>query len=262
MRSVLGIDAAWTLTKPSGVALVAEDAGGWRLVAAESSYQRFLVRADGCQEPAMRPSGASPDVPGLISAAAALAGRPVDLVAVDMPLALSPIVGRRACDNAVSRYYGARKCGTHTPSALRPGRISDRLREGFHRAGFPLQTTSLASPGLIEVYPHTALVELAGASERLPYKAARIRQYWPSDSPSERRARLYRQWEEIAELLECEIAGAREAVPKLGLDAAGWQLKAYEDALDAIVCAWVAVCALEARARPFGDEDSAIWVPM
>jgi hypothetical protein len=31
--------------------------------------------------------------------------------------------------DAVSRAYGARKCGTPTPSAFRPGRISDALRE-------------------------------------------------------------------------------------------------------------------------------------
>ena len=40
------------------------------------------------------------------------------------------------------------------------------------------------------------------------------------------------------------------------------ELKAYEDALDAIVCAWIAICALEARAVPFGDETSAIWIPL
>lgn len=261
MRVVMGIDAAWTMGQPSGVALAAGDAEGWRLLAAESSYQRFLARAIGREEVETRPSGSSPDVPALISAARVLAGGPVGLVAVDMPLALSPIVGRRASDNAVSRHYGTHKCGTHTPSALRPGQISDRLREDLHRAGFPLQATSLVSPGLIEVYPHPALIELASASVRLPYKAAKIKRYWPADSPSERRVRLYQEWAKITELLEGEIAGVSDALPKLESNATGWQLKAHEDALDAVVCAWVATCALEARARPFGDKESAIWIP-
>jgi predicted RNase H-like nuclease len=104
-------------------------------------------------------------------------GRPVDLVAIDMPLARSPIVGRRASDDAVSSAYGGRKCGTHTPSAFRPGRMSDDLREGFERAGYPLLTNTIAQSGVIEVYPHPALVELAGASERLPYKASKVRSY-------------------------------------------------------------------------------------
>jgi hypothetical protein len=42
-----------------------------------------------------------------------------------------------------------------------------------------LQTLTIASPALIEVYPHPALVELAGAVERLPYKAAKVSAYWP-----------------------------------------------------------------------------------
>ena len=42
---------------------------------------------------------------------------------------------------------------------------------------------------------------------------------------------------------------------------AGLEMKAFEDALDAIVCAWVAICVLEGRAEPYGDEESAIWIP-
>jgi hypothetical protein len=47
MRAVLGIDAAWTLSQPSGVAVMNETSTGWRLVAAEASYQRFDARANG-----------------------------------------------------------------------------------------------------------------------------------------------------------------------------------------------------------------------
>jgi len=277
MRTVLGIDAAWTLTQPSGLALVVEGGAGptaeggagtaadWRLVAAESSYQRFLARADGGLGTEERPAGAAPDVPALLAAAATLGGRPVDLVAIDMPLALSPITGRRVSDNAVTRAYGGRKCGTHSPSALRPGRISDTLRAGFESAGYPLRTTAIAPPGLIpgliEVYPHPALVELAGAPERLPYKFARIRKYWPEEVPAQRRALLLQKWEEIVDLLEGRIAGVAPALPRPDPAARGWVFKACEDALDAVVCAWVAVTALEGQAKPFGDADSAIWVP-
>lgn len=40
------------------------------------------------------------------------------------------------------------------------------------------------------------------------------------------------------------------------------ELKAFEDMLDAVVCCWVAICALEGRAAAFGDHASAIWVPV
>jgi predicted RNase H-like nuclease len=41
----------------------------------------------------------------------------------------------------------------------------------------------------------------------------------------------------------------------------GWRLKAYEDKLDAVVCAAVAIACLNGEARAFRDEDAAIWVP-
>jgi predicted RNase H-like nuclease len=190
MQAVLGIDAAWTLTQPSGVALAVERSNGWRMIGAAASYQRFRAMTDRRQPAEPRPSGSSPDAPALLTSAPILCGRPVDLVAIDMPLALTPINTRRVADDAVSRTYGGRKCGTHTPSALRPGRISDALRESFERAGYPLGTDRLARPGVIEVYPHPALVELLGASKRLPYKASKVGNYWPQASLQERRTLL------------------------------------------------------------------------
>ncbi len=262
MLAILGIDAAWTLTQPSGVALVAKHSTGWRLTAAEPSYQNFFARTDRSFLAEERPSGSTPDASALLASAATLSGGAIDLVAVDMPLSRSPIVGRRFSDNEVSRAYGGRKCGTHSPSAKRPGRMSDDLNQRFEREGYPLQTVAFGTPGLIEIYPHQALVELADAKERLPYKASKVAAYWPNLTPPERRARLFQQWNKIVDLLEGEITGVAAALPKLGLDASGVKLKAYEDALDAIVCAWVGICVLEGRAKPFGDEDSAIWIPI
>jgi predicted RNase H-like nuclease len=255
MRAVLGIDAAWTATQSSGVAVVVESADGWLLMGVASSYQRFYARAAGSLTEMPRPSGLLPDAVTLLAAAAKLCGRPIDLVAIDMPLAHSPIVGRRVSDNAVSRAYGGRKCSTHSPSPARPGRVSDHLKIDFEQAGYPLLTSAAALPGTIEVYPHPALVELAGASMRL------VRSYWPWARPSGRRLRLYKIWSEIIKLLDEKIGGVASALPAPDLSAGTVELKAYEDSLDAIVCAWVAICALEGKARAFGDENSAIWIP-
>ena len=190
MRAVLGIDAAWTVTQPSGVALAEETLSGWRLVAVEASYQRFLARSRENEPPEARPSGSLPNAEALLEAVRAYVGSSVDLIAMDMPLSREPITGRRASDNAVSRAYGGRKCGTHSPSKERPGQISDDLRAAFEKLGYPLHTTDISGPGVIEVYPHPALVELTGAPERLKYKAAKSRAYWPSLSPLDRRNRL------------------------------------------------------------------------
>ena len=38
-------------------------------------------------------------------------------------------------------------------------------------------------------------------------------------------------------------------------------MKPYEDGIDAMVCAWVAIEFLAGNATPFGDETAAIWNP-
>ena len=54
MRSVLGIDAAWTIKNPSGVALVAEIDQEWKLIRAAGSYSEFIdpgsPRANKCHK--------------------------------------------------------------------------------------------------------------------------------------------------------------------------------------------------------------------
>ena len=45
------------------------------------------------------------------------------------------------------------------------------------------------------------------------------------------------------------------AVPSLS------SLKRYEDALDALVCGWVAAQFVQGNAMPYGDATAAVWVP-
>lgn len=150
---------------------------------------------------------------------------------------------------------------THTPNPERPGKVGRILGEGFEAVGYPLATETISTPCLIEVYPHPALVELAGAERRLPYKIGKARDYWPSLTPGERRANLVAMWSHIVGLLGREMDGVAEALPLPPSDAPLVAMKAYEDALDAVICAWVGITALEGRARPYGDAVSAIWIP-
>lgn len=260
-KSVLGVDAAWTLAQRSGVALASDAGGAWRLVAVAPSYVSFHAVANG--EPNIAPnwSGSPLDVPGLLASSQKLCGQPVDLVAIDMPLAHGPIKGRRVSDDAVSKVYGARKCGTHSPSAWRPGKVSDDIKAAFEEAGYPLLTDAITPPGLIEVYPHPALVHLAKAPERLPYKVSKIRNYWPASGIAQRKAFLLKEWSRIVALLDARIGGVAKALPLPSVEASSAELKAYEDMLDAAVCAWAAICATQGNATPFGDHHSAIWIP-
>ena len=251
LQNVLGIDAAWTERQPSGVALAGRAGPGWRLVAANASYDAFHARAGRAG------TGLVPDAAALLASARVLAEGDVDLVAIDMPLSLDPITMRRESDNAVSRCYGGRKAGTHTPSALSPGPLSDRLRAGFADAGYGLCTAAIARPGLIEVYPHPALIELTGAAQRLPYKAGKTKTYHPGLGRADRVARLLATWASIVGHLEAALPGAAAALP-----VPAHPTKAFEDTLDAVVCALVAARALDGQARAFGDARSAIWVPL
>lgn len=260
MKAVLGIDAAWTLTEPSGVALAVND-NGWRLAAVAPSYDHFLWMAGDSPYLPGRPRGSAPDAEALITAARVTSKAAVDLVAIDMPLSKEPITSRRASDRAVNAAYSARWCSTHTPSAVRPGKISDRLREDFDAAGYPLRTTSIESPGLIEVYPHPALVELAKSAKRLTYKHGKARNYWPDLVPGDRKVKIVETWRAIVERLEVKVSGTAAMLPIPSLDAKRWEMKAFEDQLDAVVCAWVAIEVLDDRALPYGDEVSAVWIP-
>lgn len=156
----------------------------------------------------------------------------------------------------------ARHAGTHTPSAQRPGPLADRMRVDFLAAGYPLLTSKFRQRGLIEVYPHPALIELASSDRRLPYKMSKLTKYWPDLPAAERRLRLLAEWERIVALLDGRIDGVARRLPMPSPVATGVALKAYEDALDAVVCAWIGTCVVEGRAVALGDADSAIWVPV
>lgn len=255
MRAVLGIDAAWTERQPSGVALVTDAGNGWCLVKVSASYRAFTGEPRNGEYG--RHIGSKPDPTAILAAA----GVPIDVIAIDMPLSMAPIVGRRTSDDLISSLYASRHAGTHTPSSVRPGKLSDELRVRFDGLGFPLQTESFSTPALIEVYPHPALIELAAAAKRLPYKHGKTGKYWPEDTPAGRRRRLFAVWEQIVVLLDARIEGVGAALPMPAFDCRGYEMKAFEDMLDAVVCAWVGTCMLDGNAKPYGDAASAIWVP-
>jgi predicted RNase H-like nuclease len=125
-RAVLGIDAAWTSTQPTGVAAAVETEAGWRLVGVAASYEQFLTLANGLPPIAERPRGSVPEAARLIEAGRKICGRPIDLVAIDMPMSRHPIIGYRASDRAVSKAYEPR-----VPPPTRPahrGRARSAMR--------------------------------------------------------------------------------------------------------------------------------------
>jgi predicted RNase H-like nuclease len=189
----------------------------------------------------------------------------VTLVTVDLPVALGPVTRRREADDAVSRAFARAKCGTHSPTATRPGPLADRMRAGLAALGFALATAATAAGTarhLVEVYPHPALLALCAREVRLPYKVAKARAYWPSLTRAERAECLAKQYAHIAAALAA--AGVRDIPDELRtpeVPATPGRLKPVEDQIDALVCAWVGVEYLRGRARAYGDSEAAIWIP-
>src|SRR5689334_14443307 len=103
---VLGIDAAWTATQPSGVAVLRKRRGEWQCIALAPSYASFVALADGTPiDWRARPAAAIASCDALLVATERLAGARPDVIAIDMPLATSRIVARRAADNAIASAY-------------------------------------------------------------------------------------------------------------------------------------------------------------
>ena len=270
-RAVLALDAAWTATQPTGVALVHEDAPErWRCAALAPCYPSFQRSGGGVPVDWSRAGqGSEPDADKLLSAARLLlpaGAHHVITVSVDMPVAKEPILGRRRADNEIATRFGGAGCGTHSPTPSRPGRLSRVLADGFLAAGLDLAvagTTPAAGQGyLVEVYPHPAILSLLGITYRLPYKVSRSRRYWPGVGIRGRIERLLKEFSRILSALQREIEDIPLVLPAPASVRSLSELKRYEDALDALVSAWVGLQFLCGRAEGFGDDIAAIWCPV
>lgn len=260
--AVLGIDAAWTARNPSGVALVTTRGSGWRCHLAAPSYSTFI---EGCAGGPIDWTGGSrgePPAPqALARAVATTTDLPLAVVAIDMPLARRAITGRRTADRLVSTVFGSRHCAAHSPTSVRPGHLSQVMKEGFEQLGFALVTThqGVGRKSLLEVYPHPALLALLGRSSRVPYKVSRAGRYWPELDPQARLRAILAELKAIYGGLEAYFGPLPFRLPDEAQRPS--DLKPFEDAIDALISAWVGTLFLEGAAEPLGDDDAAIWCP-
>lgn len=216
MATYLGIDLAWSTRARTGVAVL--DTSG-RLVASCSVVTDEEI-AEVVAEHAV--------------------GRVV--AAIDAPLVVPNATGRRDCEAAVGRLFAAYDAGAHPANRSRPWFDPPRGAVLAERFGWDLDPRT-APDGVasvaIEVYPHPAMVALFGLGRVLPYKAKPGR-----DLPALRTA-----FTVLLDHLE------RVVGPTLGLaGSARWEqiravvagatrkahLRAVEDEVDAILCAYLA----------------------
>lgn len=253
--SILGVDPAWTSNNPSGVALLSS-AGN--LIAVAPSYNSFVDLVDGGEVDWYKKATAGGNIETVLKSAKKLAGQDlITIVTVDMPVSKLQITERRAADNQVSKRFGGRWCGTHSPNQIRPGIISEEFSRIMTKQQYEIATTKrLPGKSYLEVYPHTALLRLMGRQKRIPYKESKRSKYWPNLSTEERKHTLINEWCKIVVELKKKVGPIKIPINNRV------SLKAVEDALDAIICAWVGYEYANGRAESLGDDDAAIWTPV
>jgi predicted RNase H-like nuclease len=263
---ILGLDAAWTPGEPSGVALVAREAGEWKCLCAAPSYDAFAGCSAG--EPVDWGHGSFhgtvPNVVSLLKAAQRLAGAGPDVIAIDMPMSCEAFAGRRVADAAISTAFGARGCSTHSPSRDRPGPLGEALTKALGASGYPLATIADlpgTAPRTLEVYPHPALLVLLARDYRIPYKVSKSKKSWPQATVQERIRKLLEEFAAIESALSRAVGETQIPLPRPSEIHKLSQLKRYEDALDALISAWVGIQYIDGRSNAYGDGKAAIWVP-
>jgi predicted RNase H-like nuclease len=158
------------------------------------------------------------------------------IIGVDAPTLIPNMTGMRLPDRLTHRYFGRYHAGCYpanlgSPFAQRTLEIGLRLEDrGYTHA--PLIDPKQLGRHQIEVFPHPATVHLFGLSQILKYKKGTL---------ATRKAELIRLRQYILvdlAQLEPRLKVFSEALPDVPLN--GRALKALEDQLDSLICAYVA----------------------
>ncbi|MBV7336069.1 DUF429 domain-containing protein [Chloroflexi bacterium TSY] len=219
----IGLDLAWSARNPTGCAVIVENqlkALTWTL-RGNDEILRFIE------------SHLVQDCPAIIG--------------IDAPLRVPNEGGARACDLAVSRDWRRFEAGAlpanrqlltqhHPEGKVRGEELVALLVHRLHfteAAPIPLQTQDRI---VCEIFPHPAHVSLFGLEKTLKYKARGRRSYEQRWSEMERYQKCLRQLRKAKPSLK----RTKKLLKKTDVRALrGKALKGYEDALDAITCAYV-----------------------
>jgi predicted RNase H-like nuclease len=237
----LGVDLAWGSRGRTGLALVTAD-----------GTLTEATRADGDDE--------------ILAWLAARAHGPC-LVAFDAPVIVRNRSGSRRCERLVGRYFGASHASCHPVSRASPlfadGGRALRLARALDLDSDP----AAASPRrAVEVYPHPAIVSLAGLPSIIRYKRK------PGRDLAFLRAEMIRLLAVIESLAGHPAPVSVRGCPdwerlrqSVTAAAAKADLARAEDAVDAVMCASIAriAAACPGQVRLLGTSaDGCILTPV
>ncbi|HEY9879845.1 MAG TPA: DUF429 domain-containing protein [Leptolyngbyaceae cyanobacterium] len=164
------------------------------------------------------------------------AGQSSAVIAVDAPLLIPNETGMRLPDRLAHKYFGKYDAGCYPANRGRP--FAQRLIDfglALEARGFqhsPYNTAQPTGRFQLEVFPHPAIVHLFGLSRILKYKKGRL---------ADRQVELLklRQYQlTILPTLEPPLLLTAAELPDI--PTRGVALKAVEDQLDSLMCAYVA----------------------
>jgi predicted RNase H-like nuclease len=245
----IGIDLAWSTNNTTGAAVVAGDAHAGMLV------DSALLGSD-----------------AEIAAYVARHSRTnAVLVAIDAPLRVPNQNGRREAEAALGRVFGRYEASAHSANRRQLTSYNQGEVRGEALAALLEQQGLRQAPAIVagtvarqftEVYPHAAMVALFGLPRTLKYKARHKR------SRAERLHAWQHYQQHMRDLQHAEPA-LHGHLPLLEQDIVslrGQALKHYEDRIDALLCAYIALYAFHwgmARCCTFGSlEAGYIFTPV
>lgn len=247
MITCIGIDLAWSPRNQSGVAVIVGGAEGGVCVDAALLHDDASIVAY-----VERHAGSAPAI-----------------VAVDAPLRVPNQHGRRPVEAEISRIFRRYEAGPHPANRSRvafDGVVrGEALTDALAERGFRLAAGIAAGEQgrvVVEVFPHPAMIALFGLDRTLKYKAR------PGRDIATRQAAWLRYQSLLRGLaLADPPLRGHEALLEQDVTAlAGRRLKQYEDRVDALMCAYIALYGLRwgaARCRAFGSlDDGAIFTPV
>ncbi len=237
----VGIDLAWSYRNPSAiVVLEGERAVAWsERVGSDEEILAFLNIVLG-EEPA--------------------------IIAVDAPLIVRNERGWRPCDRELAAAFRRFEAAPHPANRRRLGEKvrGEELVQRLEREGFihsPIIERHRETGQVVEVSPPPAAISLFGLDKTLKYKAKPGRSLGFRKAELSRYIALLRGLEKASPPLYAYEILSRELSPLRGAD-----LKSFEDLLDALFCAYIALYCWfwgPEGYRVFGDlEEGYILVPV
>jgi predicted RNase H-like nuclease len=244
----IGLDLAWSPRNSSGAATLLGDEGGAQLLATPALLG---------------------DDDSIVDYVLSTAGSRDAIVAVDAPLTVPNASGRRRAEAELAADFQRYEAGAHPANRrllsyggqIRGEEIVRRLRaDGFQQRAEI--TAGQRDRRIVEVFPHPAMIALFGLQRTLKYKARSQR----TRETQLLAWQVYRQHLLARGTADPPLFGHEALLAEDIATLSTPALKAYEDRVDALFCAYIALYGLRwgaARCRVYGTlEEGSIFTPV